>query len=444
MPEHTTIQSCAIIGGGASGTLLAWHLARTTGTTAILIEPSEHPGLGLAYGTPCPDHVMNVPVKGLSATPDDPDHLLNWLRTDLHLNAGREDFIPRAVFGLYLKSLFCEAAPRHIRAEVTACRKHDDHFHLTLSDGRTLKSRKIVLATGNFDPARLRGIDPAVEHAGRYHHNAWTDSTFAAIGKHEPVALIGTGLTAIDIILRLRRAGRHGPVTALSRHGLFPAAHAPHTPLPAPLFTPANTTPTAGAYLRKFHNALRNGTDWRAAVDSLRPVTNLLWLALPDTERRRFTRHLQRRWERVRHRMAPHIAAALKHERDTGGVTTRNGHVTRATLTNDTVTLEARSDTETIRIQTAHIINCTGPSLNYAHNGSPLLRDLLETGLALPGDEGKALSCTPDGLVTGRDNTPTDGLFTLGPARLGTLLESIAIPEIRQQAADLANHLASG
>jgi len=35
----------------------------------------------------------------------------------------------------------------------------------------------------------------------------------------------------------------------------------------------------------------------------------------------------------------------------------------------------------------------------------------------------------------------TEVLFNLGPGRLGTLLESIAIPEIREQAVELAEML---
>jgi hypothetical protein len=42
-----------------------------------------------------------------------------------------------------------------------------------------------------------------------------------------------------------------------------------------------------------------------------------------------------------------------------------------------------------------------------------------------------------------RDGSYSPILFNLGPARLGTLIESIAVPELREQAVDLAAHLAS-
>jgi uncharacterized NAD(P)/FAD-binding protein YdhS len=34
-----------------------------------------------------------------------------------------------------------------------------------------------------------------------------------------PVLLVGLGLTAVDVLISLRRHGHHGPVLDLSRHG---------------------------------------------------------------------------------------------------------------------------------------------------------------------------------------------------------------------------------
>jgi hydroxyacylglutathione hydrolase len=47
-----------------------------------------------------------------------------------------------------------------------------------------------------------------------------------------------------------------------------------------------------------------------------------------------------------------------------------------------------------------------------------------------------------DGAVIDVDGHASEIIFNLGPGRLGDLLESIAIPEIRQQAVELASTLA--
>ncbi len=89
----------------------------------------------------------------------------------------------------------------------------------------------IVLATGNFDPAPLPGITKAASDSGLYHHNAWAAETYEGLHPDAPVALIGTGLTGVDVVLRLRELGHRGRIIALSRHGIFPNRHADYTPL---------------------------------------------------------------------------------------------------------------------------------------------------------------------------------------------------------------------
>src|SRR4051812_5656187 len=69
----------AIIGGGASGTLMALALTRhRTDVRVTLIEPSRA-GAGLAYGTSRAEHCLNVLPRRLSAFPDEPDDFAEWL-----------------------------------------------------------------------------------------------------------------------------------------------------------------------------------------------------------------------------------------------------------------------------------------------------------------------------------------------------------------------------
>ncbi len=92
-------------------------------------------------------------------------------------------------------------------------------------------------------------------------------------------------------------------------------------------------------------------------------------------------------------------------------------------------------------LNAAHVLNCTGPSLRYDRVDSPVLRDLLDRKLARSGQGGAGLDTTETGQLIAADGTARLSLYTLGPARQGTLFESIAIPEIRGQAYDLATTL---
>jgi hydroxyacylglutathione hydrolase len=438
-------QTFVIVGGGASGTLTAYHLARCTQRTKIvLVEPEARPGLGVAYSTGSLLHLLNVPAGKMSALPEEPGHFLAWLRRHHDPAAKQRDFAPRAVFGRYIQSLLAETPGiEHIRAEAVDCRVEGERAVVTLSDGRRLTADAVVLATGNFDPAPLRGVEEEAIRSGAYRHSAWDRGTYAGLEADAPVALIGTGLTAVDVVLQLREMGHRGRITAISRHGIFPNRHADYAPMercaiagPAPK--------TARELLRGVHQALRGGHPWRAVVDSLRGRTNELWLALPVQEQRRFRRHLQRRWDVVRHRMAPRIAETLDAELSAGTLTLLKGSVEAVRRDGTGAVVRARShDGERFEVRAERVINCTGPAMDYRRVGSALLNSLFAQGLITPGPLGGGLWSDEHGALRANNGRHSRVLFNIGPGRQGTLLESIAIPELRVQAQALAEHLAA-
>src|SRR5258708_7321344 len=287
--EPTT--TIAIIGGGVSGTLTALHLVRQgTPARVILIDQRPGFGLGLAYSTPSLRHLLNVPAGKISALPDQPDHFLNWLRENHDPTATEKTFAPRAVFGRYIQSLLTSTSPLEQEiATVVDVRLPDSGAVLTLDNGCELRADLIVLATGNFDPAPLPGITKAASDSGLYHHNAWATETYEGLHPDAPVALIGTGLTGVDVVLRLRELGHRGRIIAVSRHGIFPNRHDDYTPLRSAAI-PSDTPATCVAYLHALRAAIRGGAEWRAAVDCLPETANQLGLRPPDRGKKRLRR----------------------------------------------------------------------------------------------------------------------------------------------------------
>src|SRR5438270_8889449 len=199
-------KTIAIIGGGVSGTLTAFHLVRQrTPARVILIDQRSDFGLGLAYSTPSLRHLLNVPAGKISALPEQPDHFLNWLRENHDPAATETTFAPRAVFGRYIQSLLASTRPLEQEiARVMDIRLHDSGAVLTFDNGCELRVDLVVLATGNFDPAPLPGITKAASDSGLYRHNAWAADAYEGLHSDAAVALIGTGLTGVDVVLRLR------------------------------------------------------------------------------------------------------------------------------------------------------------------------------------------------------------------------------------------------
>lgn len=432
-----------IIGGGASGTVLAWNLSRRLGRPVSLIDPGEIMGQGLAYATPSLGHILNVPAGGMSASVTDSGHFLAWLQRRINPRAEAADFVPRSVYGQYLRELALESGVMHIRARVQACQPWGEGWQLTLEDGRQLEADQVVLALGHHAPSQWPGCGNGDIGLPQYAADAWQDALYSAVRPEDRVVLVGTGLTMVDALVRLRQRGHEGKVVAVSGHGLLPQRHAPYVPRDTPAIEPGReVAATARDYLRAFHQALQAGSPWRAVVDSLRPVSNRLWQALPAVEKRRFKRHLQRRWDVLRHRMAPQIADQLEAEVAAGQLEVVAGRVVALESAGRQIGLHLQCKGAQKTLMADKVINCSGPCADYRRSGTPLLRSMLEAGIIAPGFGGKGLACDEDGRLYDSQGKVAAGLHVIGPARLGLLFESSAMPEIKQQAHALAERIA--
>ncbi|WP_159049582.1 FAD/NAD(P)-binding protein [Streptomyces sp. NRRL WC-3618] len=445
----------AVVGAGASGTLVAIHLLEAAVRQGMpleltLVDPDEETGRGLAYGSRDRRHLLNVPAGGMSCFPDDPHHFVRWL-ADRGTAATVTSFVPRSLYGDYLAGTLKASAARagtlltlrRIHAHATDCSWSDGHARLGLSDGSSVTADHVVLATGS--PSSDSSWAPApLRTSPRFTAAPWAPGTLDHLRALDgDVLLVGTGLTAMDIALSLARPGR--VIHALSRQGRLPQPHA--APSLPPVAPEESWSDLPLRRLRaKVHAHIRQVTaaqgDWRPALDGLRPLTNSLWAALPEPDRAEFLRDSLSLWNTHRHRMAPETAEAVSRIRRSGRLSLLKGEILAAAPTPDalTITLDgARS------LRVAAVVDCTGPALRLQDGQNPLLDHMLSSGLIAPGPLGLGLACTAEGRLIPRNEParPLRSLWTLGPTRRGELWESTAIPEIRRQAAALAQGLMS-
>lgn len=134
LSKRASARSIAVIGGGASGALIAAHLLKCADDDVhlTLIEPRAQIGRGLAYATENESHRLNVRASNMSAFPDDPDHFWRWLRASGHAGEDRFCFVPRLVYGRYLASLIEDRLTepeagrlRWLRKTVGGLKEHD-------------------------------------------------------------------------------------------------------------------------------------------------------------------------------------------------------------------------------------------------------------------------------------------------------------------------------
>jgi uncharacterized NAD(P)/FAD-binding protein YdhS len=89
-----------------------------------------------------------------------------------------------------------------------------------------------------------------------------------------------------------------------------------------------------------------------------------------------------------------------------------------------------------------HVVCCTGPLLDYSRISDPLVMSLRDSGHLTADCLRLGLLTDTHGALRGADGQVSTTLFTLGPSRRPAYFESTAVPELRQQAKDLAVEIA--
>jgi uncharacterized NAD(P)/FAD-binding protein YdhS len=140
--------------------------------------------------------------------------------------------------------------------------------------------------------------------------------------------------------------------------------------------------------------------------------------------------------------MAPPIADRVEAELAAGSLVKRRGSLHAILPSAQGALVQIRTGSGgRAEIAAARVINCTGPNMNYRRVGSPLMDSLFARGLAVAGPLGWGLWTDQAGALRNQDGSFSRILFNVGPGRQGTLLESIAVPELRHQAVELAGLL---
>lgn len=439
------IEHVAIIGAGFSGTLQAINLIRHEGPRATLIERAPVAGTGLAYGAAHPSHLLNVRAANMSAFPDDPAHLVRWLEA-----RGVEDaatsFVPRRVYGEYLREMLDEALARYpdrlrlVRGEVADVTFDAEGATLQLAEG-TLRADAAVLAVGNLPPHDPPGLDPATLSAERYKGDPWDPSVPDGLSDRDTVLVIGTGLTMVDVALLLEARGFGGKIVAVSRRGLLPRPHGPGQDWDRIRERPRTK---ASALVRTVRDRAEQ-VGWRNAVDELRPFTQPMWANASEDERARFLRHLRPWWDVHRHRLAPEVHARLQALIDRDQLAVRAAKTLGFVEGPDgiAVTLRPRGQDAAETILAQRIVNCTGPLGDLARSREPLLQRLAARGVIRPDPAHIGIDVDNQGQTIAVDGTANATLYALGPMTRGAFWEIVAVPDIRTQTWAVARRLSN-
>ncbi|KQV47862.1 FAD/NAD(P)-binding protein [Duganella sp. Root336D2] len=449
------MRTVLIVGAGFSGVACAIQMLRLAGRQplrVLLLNRSGRLARGMAYGTQSPQHLLNVVAANMSVLPDDPEHFVHYAgMRDSGVAGG--SFVARSVYGDYLEWALRQAqdqAPRHATLDCisgSVCSLHAKTrggLAATLEDGRSIEADRVVLAFGHLPappPELSRG---QWSDTSRYLADPWRGDLLATIGAHDPVLLLGTGLTAVDIALQLLRRNPSRRVHALSRHGLLPQPYKPLSGHLAGSTLRRDEAPTVRAALHAFMRQVEHledaGMDWHDAVAALRPQAAGIWQAWPAAERRRFLRHVRPYWDVHRHQLPPTVQQELSAALARGALHVSAGRVAgiRDEAELALLTVQPRGSEECIELRAGRIINCTGSCASPRRAAVPLVQQLLADGLMRADALGLGLDTGADCAVLGANGQPTPGLYYIGPWLRAGFWEATAVPELRRFAATIA------
>lgn len=354
-----------IIGGGFCGTMVLYHLMQRNDLPALGIswfDDAGRHGRGIAYSTPYPEHLLNVPAAGMSALTDDRNHFLRWLGPD----ADPDRFYPRTVYGDYLTHLMNEALE-------TGRKKGHRIFlraeHIAVPD----KDNLTVHATGTSQPL-WPGGKKGIDDPRLLPHPYQPGMTVPAGTKI--ILILGTGLSAVDAVLTLHKNNYDGKIICISRNGLWSVAHGPKS--------------------KVWH--------WRRHIDALRPHTNRLWRRMPGFMRKLCLKKMTW-WNVIRHRMPAECASVVRSLKASGRLQTHCGTVHGIEVSAEHIAV----DLGDYKISGDLVINCLG---YIPYHQKP---------------------------VRGFRLSPHE--WVLGAPLFGYLIETTAVPELREQARDVAADL---
>lgn len=453
-PERTRLSNVdapriAIVGFGFSGLMVLANLVqRARGVTLYVVANDVH-GLGMAYGTQNPEHLLNVPAAKMGAFADAVDGFFHWLSTPKAALAKQQlgltrqyaetDFVPRALYAAYLTDIW-EETQRHAAAndisiklvETTATRiDTEGGLAVLTARGDAIAVDKIVLAAGN----EVKPILPQVKSVQVIQHPWVVGALDGAKEWPSPVMLMGAGLTAVDMVLSLRRAGYAGEIIAFSRHGRWPQAHARHVEPMTFAFEALKAQVPLSKLVRYVRHAMQQANDWRAAIDALRPHTQALWLRLSAADQKSFVRRLLSIWNVHRHRMAPEIAAVITQETMQQTLRLLAAKKMRAETTEKGLEITLTTQDGTESFMPSRVMNCTGGQLSLAQSSNPLLKQALADDVLEAHANGLGVAVDPAYRAWGAAHP---NLYVIGSWMTGQFLESTAVPELRGQAAQIA------
>jgi uncharacterized NAD(P)/FAD-binding protein YdhS len=498
------VHRVAIVGGGPSGVsvfreflhFLEQETSYRSRIKITLLDKVGEFGYGMPYSTKLNGHVTNMAVATMSLKFNQDDHFYHWLLNSPQLwrheynipSLAPDDVVPRRLFGLYVNHMFKEAREKAdslgvdvetITAEATDIAEENKDVRLRFGQNER-HFDQLFLCIGNTTPS----LGQELQGTPGYIHDAWPEERIMkAVPLDEPVVILGSGLTAIDVMITLQESGHRGPMTMVSRHGLLPKVRNKAKPYELVSISPRNIQKETQngkfplslretiALLRKeFENAdIHFGADddfyrrknqgpietlrqdiarvktghanYFSVLKAIDKQIGLIWNAMSLEARAEFDRFYSTLWNIHCYPMPLLNGLRTLKALESGQLTVRGGFCGLSYDPNEAMfrlRLQHGAGEETIA--TRFVINATGQGMDLSTSRCRLLRSGLQSGALLP----HALGGIDVDFISGRARSAggrfSDRIYVVGRLTRGVHFYTNSVTENVQCARRAAAH----
>ena len=449
------LKSIAIVGGGASATLLIAQLshqikATNTPIDIYIFEPTETLSRGLAYSVNHPAFLLNVPANRMGAYAEHPSGFYDWLKTypkfwrNLHssfldIDLNEHSFMPRMVYAEYLRWVFSAA-------QELAFAKNIRFIHIKHIVNRVTPlslEKKLEIHSSLGEPIVVDIVIMATGNTLQQHEHITTSNIFSSPYNKdflaadwpsvENLVIVGSGLSMVDAIEYTTQQGFSGTFTLISRHGLIPLAHGKkfgcNSGLDIPKHAKNNATKLVRFIRAKISEQEKENAEWQSIIDILRIQANEIWLELSAKEKLKLQK-IQPWWNIARHRIPYNSHKKINELGQTGRLKILKCKVD--TIKNELGLLYLRSKNRETILKSEKLVICTGYR-NGINNLSNPLGKLLNSEKQIAND-----------LISNKYRICTDyKIYAIGPCLSDALFETTSIHNIREQAFHIAKDIKS-
>ena len=440
----------AIIGGGFSAAALVIHLCKSAPRRARQIaivseDCGRQPfGSGAAFGTDNPHYRLNVRAEIMKLFSDSPDDFKIWAEAhicDAEASRPEGDFYQRRDFARYmtdtLEKICIDGLPEQISTTATTLRQQDNLWHISHSAGAEIRTKMLVLATGNPPPIWPCAVTSSGQN--RLVVNPWDGSWQKRLETDDALCLIGGGLTAMDGIYAAAQTGHKGRIMLVSPQGMLPPAQTGWQAQP-PISWPKEQL-TASRFFGHMRTALKGAGDdwtqssWQERFEALRIELSEVYWQMSGQEKRRLLRRAASWWSLARYRSAPQNFAAAQQMLSSGQLSIIQDRV---------ISLDEEAGEVRIGLASGNVlssdmaVNCSGVATD------PFFERLIADNIICPCAFGQSPEVTQNLAVCRPESGSYDTLFALGAATRGSFGDVVGAGTIARQAEELAKILASG